>query len=275
MAAPGTVGYEVLFTDAQVHEWLSSISPWPVAPSIATGMRLSIATTLLTVVCELIAFSSVLGMLRTKPALYARAWTSSLFNNLIVGPCVAYVAFGYLCGPDLERWARFRAALGVLAIHSVGYYAAHRLMHTKAMYWAHSFHHQYNTYVVPTAASAVSFTEYFLAYMLPFIVGCLVCRPDKHALYCTASLISLANILIHTPPLEDLAAMVIPPMFVGTDRHIDHHRKLTKNYGASVVNTDWFVAQSPMLSKTMDAFFLAVGGKPVAVSSASTRNKGL
>lgn len=269
------VGYEWLLTDAQVQSWLSAVSPWPVPAAYATGMRLSIVTTAVTVVFELISLSSVISMLRTNPGLYARAWSSSLFNNIIMGPFVALVAFGFLCAPDLEPFARIRATLGLLAIHSVGYYAAHRLMHTKALYWAHSFHHKFNTHVVPTSASAVSFTEYAIAYMLPFIVGCLVVRPDVHALYNVASLISFANVLIHTPPLEDAAAALIPSVFVGTDRHIEHHQKLTKNYGASVVNTDWFVAASPTLTRAADAFFLAVGGKPVAVSSSSSRTKHL
>jgi sterol desaturase/sphingolipid hydroxylase (fatty acid hydroxylase superfamily) len=273
MAASQTVGYEFLITDRQVQSWLSAVSPWPVPAAYATGMRLSIVTTLVTVVFELISLASVIGMLRTKPGLYARAWTSSLFNIMIMGPFVGLVAFGFLCGPDLEPLARMRASLGLLAIHSVGYYAAHRLMHTKAMYWAHSFHHKFNAHVVPTSASAVSFTEYAVAYMLPFIVGCLLIRPDVHALYSVASLISLANILIHTPPLEDAAAALIPSVFVGTDRHIEHHRNLTKNYGASVVNTDWFIAASPTLTRAADAFFLSVGGKPVAVSGSSARTK--
>jgi len=36
------------------------------------------------------------------------------------------------------------------------------------------------------------------------------------------------------PPqvLENAAARVLPSVFVGTDAHIEHHRKLTKNYGA-------------------------------------------
>jgi sterol desaturase/sphingolipid hydroxylase (fatty acid hydroxylase superfamily) len=270
-----TVGYEWPLSDAQVQSWLLAISPWPVPAAYATGMRLSIVTTAVTIVLELISLSSVVNMLRSKPGLYARAWSSSLFNNMIMGPFVALLAFGFLCVPDLEPFARLRASLGLLAIHSVGYYAAHRLMHTKAMYWAHSFHHKFNAHVVPTSASAVSLTEYGIAYMLPFVVGCLVVRPDAHALYYVASLISLANLLIHTPPLENVAAALVPSIFVGTDRHIEHHRKLTKNYGASVVNTDWFIAASPTLTKAADAFFLAVGGKPVAVSSSSSHTKSL
>ena len=65
----------------------------------------------------------------------------------------------------------------MLIVHAVGYYITHRAMHTKALYWAHSFHHQFNAHVVPSAANAVSFTEYCLAYMIPFIVAALLFKP--------------------------------------------------------------------------------------------------
>ena len=45
-------------------------------------------------------------------------------------------------------------------------------MHTRAMYWAHRFHHRFNSHVSPTTANAVSIAEYAVAYMLPFIAGC-------------------------------------------------------------------------------------------------------
>ena len=37
-----------------------------------------------------------------------------------------------------------------------GYYCAHRWMHTRRMYWAHRFHHRFNSVVVPVTANAVT-----------------------------------------------------------------------------------------------------------------------
>ena len=53
--------------------------------------------------------------------------------------------------------------LAILVGHSVGYYCAHRWMHTRKMYWAHRFHHRFNVFVVPVTANAVSLAEYALA----------------------------------------------------------------------------------------------------------------
>jgi sterol desaturase/sphingolipid hydroxylase (fatty acid hydroxylase superfamily) len=102
-------------------------------------------------------------------------------------------------------------------------------MHLKALYNAHRFHHRFNTHVAPSTANAVSFSEYALAYMLPFIVGCLVLRPDGVALFAAVSVISLNNLLIHTPALE-AASRWLPALFVSTADHLDHHRRLTTNY---------------------------------------------
>ena len=33
-------------------------------------------------------------------------------------------------------------------------------MHTRRMYWAHRFHHRFNSVVVPVTANAVSIAEY-------------------------------------------------------------------------------------------------------------------
>ena len=40
--------------------------------------------------------------------------------------------------------------------HAVGYYLAHRWMHTRAMYWAHRFHHRFNTCARPPTERATA-----------------------------------------------------------------------------------------------------------------------
>lgn len=188
-----------LLTDAQVLGWLSSVSPWPVPSGYVTSMRMSLSTTVLLVILEAFSIQTVYSMIKVKPRLYVTGWAATMFNNIVMGPFVGMVAFGLLCVPELDPWASVRAAIGTTIVHTLGYYTAHRAMHTKALYWAHSFHHQFNTHVVPSAANAVSFAEYFIAYMLPFILGCVVCRPDAKALYAAIALISFTNLLIHTP----------------------------------------------------------------------------
>jgi len=225
------------------------------------------STTVVMLVLELLCLDVAIGLARKSPSLYAQAWAATLRNNFLLGPAVYYVAQEFFCWPALPPASSAVAAVALVLVHAAGYYTAHRLMHTKALYWAHSFHHQFSTHVVPSASNAVSLTEYAIAYMLPFVVGCVVCRPDALALYAAVSLISANNLLIHTPRLEALAAALLPSVFVSTGGHLEHHRKLTKNYAAPTLNLDRLLAASPTLTRAADAFFLALGGKPVAVSN--------
>ena len=66
----------------------------------------------------------------------------------------------------------------------------------------HRFHHAFAKHVTPSSANAVSVVEYVYAYMLPFVVGCAVCAPDERALLAAVAVVSVNNLLIHTPRLE-------------------------------------------------------------------------
>ena len=247
------------------HNPISSNMTIPV--DYAQGVRMGLATTVWMIILELLSIGTVLGMVKKQPKLYAAAWITTLRNNLIIGPVVAYVAFEYFCTKEaLEPVPRLLCAMGVVLVHSVSYYIVHRAMHTRALYWAHKFHHKFNEFVTPTSANAVSLTEYALAYMLPFVIASLLLRPDAKSMYLAIAFISVNNLLIHTPPLETLAAKLLPStFFVGTDAHIEHHQKLVTHYAAPTLNIDSIVSAIPALGRLADAAFLRVGGKPVAV----------
>ena len=66
----------------------------------------------------------------------------------------------------------------------------------------HRFHHAFAKHVTPSSANAVSVVEYVYAYMLPFVVGCALCAPDERALLVAVAVVSVNNLLIHTPRLE-------------------------------------------------------------------------
>ena len=55
-----------------------------------------------------------------------------------------------------------------------------------------------------TAHPTTNGSMYAYAYMLPFVVGCAVCAPDERALLTAVAVISVNNLLIHTPALEVL-----------------------------------------------------------------------
>ena len=213
---------DVVLPLEDVHGFLSSVNPtsFEVPMGYAQGMRMATTTTILMLIFEVLSWRTVRSLLKEKPDLYLAGWLSTLFNNFFVGPISAYVAFEF-ASPKLDAEGQVKAFFGVLFVHSIGYYLGHRSMHTRALYWAHKFHHRFNDYVTPTAANAVSLTEYGVAYMMPFIVASLIIRPDATSLYGAVAVVAWNNILIHTPALES-ASSYLPGIFVGTDRHLEH-----------------------------------------------------
>ena len=84
--------------------------------------------------------------------------------------------------------------------------------------------------------------EYAIAYMLPFIVGSFILRPDRCSIFIAIGIISLANLLIHTPGLTGLSQRLVPWWGVSTADHIEHHRRLTMHYGAPTISIDRLLA---------------------------------
>lgn len=209
------------------------------------GFLMTLATTALTILLELSSMGTLRKLLRSPEGstLYAKALFANVFNNFALGPVTYATATRFLCSQQrLAPLACARATVGLLLVQSVGYYAAHWAMHRRSFYWAHKFHHKFAEHVIPMAANAVSPAEYAVAYMLPIVAGIGCFAPDANALAYAVALISGANILIHTPPLERMAEKYLPWWLVGTDAHLTHHRKLNTNFAAPTLNVDALLA---------------------------------
>ena len=172
------------------------------------GVVMTILTVVLTLGLELASFGDVLNICKNKQGatLYAQAVALNILNNCILGP-LAYelVSSNWMSAP-FTLGGRVAMTAAVVLGHAVGYYCAHRWMHTRRMYWAHRFHHRFNKYVVPVTANAVSLAEYAIAYMLPFIAGSILLRPDRCSMFVSVGIISFNNLLVHTPFLCDISA---------------------------------------------------------------------
>ena len=177
------------------------------APSLITGFQVALCTLTLTALLELFSTKTVASLLKTTPGLYRACVRANLVNNLAIGPptyALATEFFVYKSDPGYS-YSLLRSALatvGLVVTHALGYHYAHSQMHRPQMYWAHKFHHAFAKHVTPSSANAVSVVEYAYAYMLPFVVGCAVCAPDERALLTAVAVISVNNLLIHTPALE-------------------------------------------------------------------------
>ena len=177
------------------------------SPELITGFQVATLTLTLTFLLEICCSIPEVASLRTNPKgkrLYRACITANLVNNLLIGPPTYALATNFLVSRSEEYSAvrSIASALGLIVAHALGYHYAHRQMHEPSMYWAHKFHHAFAKHVTPSSANAVSVVEYVYAYMLPFVVGCAVCAPDERALLAAVAVVSVNNLLIHTPRLE-------------------------------------------------------------------------
>ena len=181
------------------------------SPELITGFQVATLTLTLTFLLELSCSIPEVFQLRSDPKgkrLYRACITANLVNNLLIGPPTYALATNYFVsrsgvpGEEYSAARSIASALGLIVAHALGYHYAHRQMHEPSMYWAHKFHHAFAKHVTPSSANAVSVVEYVYAYMLPFVVGCAVCAPDERALLAAVAVVSVNNLLIHTPRLE-------------------------------------------------------------------------
>lgn len=135
----------------------------------------------------------------------------------------------------VESFARISA---MIVLQNIAYYLIHMAMHTRALYWIHRPHHQFTTLVVPSSANAVSMTEYFFAYILPPSLLLSIVQPRRAELNFSLRFLSVCNILVHTPWLEDWCERHLPSWWVGTNVHCEHHRKWTTNFASPCLNLD-------------------------------------
>ena len=181
------------------------------SPELITGFQVATLTLTLTFLLEISCSIPEVFQLRSNPKgkrLYRACITANLVNNLLIGPPTYALATNFFVsrsvtpGEEYSAARSIASALGLIVAHALGYHYAHRQMHEPSMYWAHKFHHAFAKHVTPSSANAVSVVEYVYAYMLPFVAGCAVCAPDERALLAAVAVVSVNNLLIHTPRLE-------------------------------------------------------------------------
>jgi hypothetical protein len=177
--------------------------------------------------------------IQSNRELYLKAATASVFHFVCISPVAYGLVLAYIKSTD-EFSPSFMAIPGILLVQGLGYAVAHALMHVPSNYWIHKYHHVYNerTFVRPIVANAVTVTEFFLAYALPIVLGAALFRPSPNDMFRISSIISVANLLIHTP--ESVIPMNFYPSFLVTNtKHFHHHEKnVRQHYSAPVFDFD-------------------------------------
>lgn len=221
------------------------------ANMLFAGLVVGFGTVLLTAALELFSMDAARSVQRQPggAALYRTAVLRNIFNNLVIGPVVYWAGVTHFCRARLEPRASAIATVILLLVQSVGYYLAHASMHIPALYCFHKLHHRFNTNVCPVAANCVSLAEYAIAYMLPIVLGIVVAAPDRLALVRAVNVISVLNLLIHTPRLAAFSERYLPWFLVGTHDHLEHHKRLTTLYAAPTLCVDRIVERALALGR--------------------------
>lgn len=195
---------------------------------------------LLTAILELTSLNEVRKLRETQAgkALYNSAWHKTLLNDLVLEPITYYGTVRYLCYPENTSFLdQIVAAAGIVVIEAILYYTIHKAYHeVKGLYWIHSYHHKFNTIILPSTGMAVTVTEFVTAYLLPVVIGVTVTRADETASFLCGLAIGLSNLLIHTPWMEfrEYPSWI----FVSAADHMSHHRRNRDNYGAPILHLD-------------------------------------
>lgn len=188
------------------------------------------------------------GLLKTK---YYKHHPFSQLNDNLTSDDATSRGYLYPNVANLTSPTTIYNFCGLVAAHCVGYWFCHRLMHRPYFYvWTHKFHHKFDKYIMPSSSNAVTVSEFALAYMVPFVIGGLALgQIDATSLFAASSWISLTNLLIHTPGLEELSGRILPWWVVSTKDHIEHHRDLKSHYAAPTINLDKIIKEIAIIWK--------------------------
>lgn len=170
-------------------------------------------------------------------SLYNEGMRRSIKNLIFLGPFYYFIVEKYLI-TDLSTNFNFQQTLGLVTIHSIGYYLSHKSMHQNDFFKKyHYFHHQFNETLIPSIGNAVSETEFTLAYMSPFVVGSLLIHPNINSFNLAIYIVSYFNLIIHCQELQDLKWN---KYLVSPKTHLNHHQSKNKYsaYSAPTFNLE-------------------------------------
>tara|TARA_Y100000816_G_C26075356_1_gene565999 strand:- start:907 stop:1626 length:720 start_codon:yes stop_codon:yes gene_type:complete len=182
--------------------------------------------------------------------LYLEALKMNYIHELITGPILYGLSLLYISSYEEEKQLNYLYSTPLLLLtQNLGYAYIHNWMHKPVNHWIHTYHHLYNknTFVRPIAAHAVSHSEFMIAYAGPIMFGVFIFKPEKQALFITASSISVLNLLIHTPqevfkitePFFHHIPEPVKNIFVTNKKHFFHHEENPRsNYSAPLLDLD-------------------------------------
>mgnify|MGYP003332428349 FL=1 len=188
-----------------------------------------------------LCFDEIENFQTTQMELYFDAKTIEFFNVIIIAPML-YGIFGPMILDENDFTFQWFAFFQIIFIQNILYFCIHRYMHiTNAS--IHKFHHLFQDQVFPSTANTVSVSEFLVAYLLPLFAGACLSKTNEVTFLSASYTISMFNILVHIKQLENIP---YPQYLVSPLKHLDHHKRKTKNYASPILDVEWFIVDGKM-----------------------------
>ncbi len=201
-----------------------------------TGLHLGTYTYLFSNILDhTISRSQTLELIERNPKLYIQSTVSNFINLIGLSPIYYIIADNALLN-DTSADIQFMKTLAIVLTHNIIFYKLHKIFHEyKHLYFIHKFHHNFIK-PIPSNGNAVSILEYNIAYVMPFLIGAILFKPNGISFQLSIAIISFLNALIHCIPLKNIRLF---PLFVEPNHHLVHHELLTAKYASPLFNVDY------------------------------------
>ena len=177
------------------------------------------------------------ALLEKNEQLLDKAIPAIQFNLMVIGPTVYCFVDYFLLQHNYS--IQPLNILGVLSIHSIGYYLSHYAMHKSSyLYKLHKFHHEFDKVLIPSIGNAVSKEEFIIAYVAPFVTSAYLLNPSETSFLIPVGIISVMNLVIHCKEFENIS---YSKYFVSPKNHIMHHEVREKHFAAPTINIDYLL----------------------------------
>lgn len=172
--------------------------------------------------------------LQKNTDLYIKGVRSMYFNLLLVSGVNYTIAYNSLLELNNNN-INFVNYLCILLIHNIMYFSMHLMVHKiNPIRFIHEFHHLFKQNI-PSIGNSVSYLEFQFMYVLPFLVGMYLTKPNPITIDCSILTISLLNALIHS---SNLKKIYWPSILVSPNQHSIHHETYSNHYSAPLINLD-------------------------------------
>lgn len=202
---------------------------------ILNGFRLSIFTFLFSVILDFsVSRETLLNSLNKNPQLYIKGMQANIINLFILSP-LYYLFLDLIFFEHNTNNLDILKYVSLTVTHNILYFLGHKAMHkVKYLNTFHDFHHEFKI-TIPSNGNAVSISEYNFAYVLPFIIGIILFKPNNITLNASVFTISFFNTLIHC---HELSNINWPKFLVSPFDHGVHHKNKSGTYSAPILKFD-------------------------------------